>query len=104
MPEKTLKTFGVAHHSPLDVEALMPVGMRVVVNPHDPGDILFTPKFVQVAEESPVNFQLVFASTNDLDRLKIRKIDCDSTGRMIRLTSKVMDYLLQRPPLKKGKK
>lgn len=95
------KAFGVAHHSPLDVEALVPVGMRVVTDPHAIGDILFTPKFVPIPEESPIYYQLVFASASELERWDIRKIDCDSSGRMIRLTAKVVDYLI---PPKKGKK
>jgi hypothetical protein len=103
MQEKTLKAFGIAHHSPLDIEALIPVGMRVVTDPQGTGDILFTPKFVQVKEGSPIHYQMVFASSQDLDQWKVRKIDCDSSGRMIRLTAKVVDYLVQKP-VKKGKK
>ena len=89
------KSFGIAHHSPLDVEALVPVGTRVVLHPHENGDVLFSRKLESVPEGSSIRFQMVFASTANLERWKLRKIDCDSNGKMIRLTAKVVDYLMQ---------
>lgn len=101
MPEKQSKTFGIAHHSPLDVDALIPVGLRAVLQTNEIGEVLYsiTP---QRLDGTPIKYQFVFASAKDLDRWQVRKIDCNSKGGLIRLTSKALDYIMNPPEPSRG--
>jgi len=105
MQSKTpFKTYGVAYHSPLDIDSMIKPGRRSISlipeqdggfltqNPLEKADFLYTKAFV---EKANVKVQLIFGQHSELKKQNLKILDEGSTSGAKRLTEHHLDHIFE---------
>jgi hypothetical protein len=81
---------GIAYHSPVDVSALLPLGVRVTLDPRrSDADVLFSRDVVTTS----ICHQIVFASDRALSKHGISAIDQGEHGSIASISHEMFEFL-----------